>query len=418
MIRDLSAIILAAGKGKRMKSKIPKILHEVCGKPMLSYILDLIGSLKIRDAVVVLGYKDSLIKSFLGSNIKTIRQEKLLGTADAVRSTRKSVHRNNILIIYADNPLIKRQTLDRLIKRHISSGASCTLLTAILDDPTGYGRIIRNEKNNISRIGEEKDISKTQKSIREINSGVYCFNNRALFRTLNKVKQNNKKREFYLTDVIKLLTNSNRKIETVQVKDKREVLGINSRKDLARANQIMRTRILDEFMSKGVTIIDPETTYINRDVRIGQDTIIYPYTMIENNVKIGKDCSIGPFCHIRENTEIKDYVKIGNFVEIVRSRIDKNTLAKHFSYIGDTKIGKRVNIGAGTVTANFNGRRKNRTIIKDGAFIGSGTVLIAPVKIGRKATTGAGSVVVKNRNVADHTIVVGVPARKILKRKR
>ena len=418
MIRDLSAIILAAGKGKRMKSKIPKILHEVCGKPMLSYILDLIGSLKIRDAVVVLGYKDSLIKSFLGSNIKTIRQEKLLGTADAVRSTRKSVHRNNILIIYADNPLIKRQTLDRLIKRHISSGASCTLLTAILDDPTGYGRIIRNEKNNISRIGEEKDISKTQKSIREINSGVYCFNRRALFRTLNKVKQNNKKREFYLTDVIKLLTNSNRKIETVQVKDKREVLGINSRKDLARANQIMRTRILDEFMSKGVTIIDPETTYINRDVRIGQDTIIYPYTMIENNVKIGKDCSIGPFCHIRENTEIKDYVKIGNFVEIVRSRIDKNTLAKHFSYIGDTKIGKRVNIGAGTVTANFNGRRKNRTIIKDGAFIGSGTVLIAPVKIGRKATTGAGSVVVKNRNVADHTIVVGVPARKILKRKR
>ena len=418
MIRDLSAIILAAGKGKRMKSKIPKILHEVCGKPMLSYILDLIGSLKIRDAVVVLGYKDRLIKSFLGSNIKTIRQEKLLGTADAVRSTRKSVHRNNILIIYADNPLIKRQTLDRLIKRHISSGASCTLLTAILDDPTGYGRIIRDEKNNISRIGEEKDISKTQKSIREINSGVYCFNNRALFRTLNKVKQNNKKREFYLTDVIKLLINSNRKIETVQVKDKKEVLGINSRKDLARANQIMRTRILDEFMSKGVTIIDPETTYINRDVRIGQDTIIYPYTMIENNVKIGKDCSIGPFCHIRENTEIKDYAKIGNFVEIVRSRIDKNTLAKHFSYIGDTKIGKRVNIGAGTVTANFNGRRKNRTIIKDGAFIGSGTVLIAPVKIGRKATTGAGSVVVKNRNVADHTIVVGVPARKILKRKR
>ena len=418
MIRDLSAIILAAGEGKRMKSKIPKILHEVCGKPMLSYILDLIGSLKIRDAVVVLGYKDRLIKSFLGSNIKTIRQEKLLGTADAVRSTRKSVHRNNILIIYADNPLIKRQTLDRLIKRHISSGASCTLLTAILDDPTGYGRIIRDEKNNISRIGEEKDISKTQKSIREINSGVYCFNNRALFRTLNKVKQNNKKREFYLTDVIKLLINSNRKIETVQVKDKKEVLGINSRKDLARANQIMRTRILDEFMSKGVTIIDPETTYINRDVRIGQDTIIYPYTMIENNVKIGKDCSIGPFCHIRENTEIKDYAKIGNFVEIVRSRIDKNTLAKHFSYIGDTKIGKRVNIGAGTVTANFNGRRKNRTIIKDGAFIGSGTVLIAPVKIGRKATTGAGSVVVKNRNVADHTIVVGVPARKILKRKR
>jgi len=412
MIRNLSTIILAAGQGTRMKSRIPKVLHKVCGRSMLSYILDLVKSLKIKDAVVVLGHKDSLVKRFLSNDIKAIRQKRLLGTADAVKSARRSVHKKNILIIYADNPLIKKQTLSKLIKRHISSGASCTLLTAVLDDPSGYGRIIRDEQNNVSRIGEEKDISKTHKRIKEINSGICCFKKDALFRVLDKVRPNNKKREFYLTDVIKLLANSNCKIETVRLKDKDEVLGINSRRDLARANQIMRYRILNEFMSEGVTIVDPATTYIDRDVRIGQDTIIRPYTIIDNNVKIGRDCSIGPFCHIRENTEIRDSVKIGNFVEIVRSKIDRNTLAKHFSYLGDVRIGRKVNIGAGTVTANFNGKKKNRTIIKDGAFIGSDTVLIAPVKIGRFATTGAGSVVTKNKDVPDYTIVAGVPARK------
>ena len=412
MNKDLSIVILAAGKSKRMKTKIPKALHKVCGRTMLDYNLALAESLKVKDIIVVLGYKGSVIKNILGNSVKTVTQKRLLGTADAVKSAKRALHKKNVLIICVDSPLVRKQTLDRLIKKHLSAKASCTVLTAIFDNPTGYGRIVRDEKNNISRIGEEKDISKVQKNIKEINSGIYCFNKELLFRVLDKVKKNNKKREFYLTDVIELFISSNFKVETVKAKDESEVLGVNSRQDLARVNQIMRFRILNEFMSKGVTIVDPSTTHIDRNVTIGQDTTINPYTMIEDNVKIGRDCSIGPFCHIRQGTMVRDNVKIGNFVEVVRSVIGKNTLAKHFSYLGDAKIGKMVNIGAGTVTANFDGKKKNKTVISDGAFIGSDTVLIAPVKVGRKAITGAGSVITKNKNIPDRAIMVGVPAKK------
>ena len=416
IVKDLSVIILAAGQGKRMKSHIPKVLHKVCGRTMLSYILGLISSCNLKDIIVVVGYKEGLIKNLLSNDIKIIKQKKLLGTASAVKSAKKSAsYRNNILIIYGDSTLLRKQTLEKLIKRHFSSGASATLLTAHLDNPMGYGRIIRDEKNNVCRIGEEKDVSKAYKTIKEVNAGVYCFKRNDLFKALDRIKKNNKKKEYYLTDAIEILANSDCKIETVRIRDNNEIPGINSKQDLAKANQIMRFRILDEFMSHGVTIIDPSTTHIDRDVKIGQDTIIQPYTIIESNVSIGRDCSIGPFCHLRENTTIKNNAKIGNFVEVVRSTIDQNTLAKHFSYLGDVSIGKRVNIGAGTVIANFNGKEKNKTIIKDNAFIGSDTVLIAPVKVGRFSTTGAGSVVAKNRNIPNNTIVAGVPARKILK---
>jgi bifunctional UDP-N-acetylglucosamine pyrophosphorylase/glucosamine-1-phosphate N-acetyltransferase len=380
---------------------------------MLSYVLDVVQSLKIKDVVVVTGYKDNLLKKLLIKGIKSVRQKRLLGTADAVKTARKVISKSNVLIVYADNPLIRKETLARLIQHHLKTRASCTLLTAIMDNPKGYGRIIRGSQNKVCGIGEEKDISQEKRKIKEINSGVCCFRRADLFKMLGKVRRNNKKREFYLTDVVNLLSSAQRRIETVLLKDDSEVLGINSRQDLARANEIMRSRILDSFMSRGVTIVDPKTVYIDKSVKIGRDTIIHPYTIIEKNVRIGRDCRVGPFCHLRPDTNLRDFVKVGNFAEIVRSTIGKNSRAKHLSYLGDATIGSKVNIGAGTVIANYDGKNKNKTIIKDGAFIGCDTVLIAPIKIGRSSVTGAGSVVIKNRDVPDKTIVAGVPARKI-----
>jgi len=417
-MENIACVILAAGEGTRMQSSTPKVLHTICGKPMIRYLIDTVQKLGIKDIIVVVGHKAKLVKEKL-KGIRCIEQEELLGTADAVDRTKsillKKTKIDSVLVLCGDVPLLTEQTLNKLIQRHRLISPACTLLTAHLKNPSGYGRIIRANNNRIVKIIEEVDASIYEKVIEEINVGVYCFDKVMLFKALEKVRPNNRKKEYYLTDVIEILTRSNALIDSVTTEDAEEFIGVNTRQDLIRIEQIVRQRILNNFMMKGVTIVDPSNTYIGEEVEIGKDTVIYPYTFIENGVKIGAGCSIGPFARLREGVAIEDKVSIGNFVEIVRSRIGSLAKIKHQCYIGDTIVGKNVNIGAGTIVANYDGKKKNTTIIEDNAFIGTGTILIAPVKVGRGAITGAGSVVTKNRDVPAGKTVVGVPA-KILKR--
>ncbi|MFA5362448.1 MAG: NTP transferase domain-containing protein [Candidatus Omnitrophota bacterium] len=415
---NIAAIILAAGKGTRMKSGLPKALHPLCGRPMVQYVTDLTNGLKIRRCVAVLGHKSEDVGKVLPPSIKTVLQKRLLGTADAVKQAVPFLKgfEGTVLILYADNPLLTKGTLESLVRRHRENNAAATLLTAHVDKPAGYGRIIRDRYAGISGIVEEKDADDFQKGIKEINTGVVCFDMRRLRETLKKVRPNNLKKEYYLTDCIGILYAGGGVIESVQIRDMQEAMGINSRSELAAANKVMQKRINEAFMEAGITIVSPETTFLSYGTRIGQDTVIYPFTVAEKNVIIGKHCIIGPFAHLREGTILNDDVVAGNFIEIVRSKISSHTLAKHFSYIGDSRIGSSVNIGAGSVTANFDGKHKNVTVVKDKVFIGSDTVLVAPVTIGKGARTGAGSVVTGRTRVPEGATVAGVPA-KLLKRR-
>jgi bifunctional UDP-N-acetylglucosamine pyrophosphorylase/glucosamine-1-phosphate N-acetyltransferase len=411
MNKNIACIILAAGKGERMKSDRPKVLHPICGRPMLGYALDLVRGLKFNKVIAVLGHQHGEIRKFLRPGIKVVIQKRLLGTADAVKIAQTALgnFRGTILVLYADNPLLKKETIKKLLEYHRENNLDATLLTAKLEKPQGYGRILRDKYSSICGIAEEKDADDYEKDIKEVNTGIICFNKDRLYAALKYVKPNNRKKEYYLTDLINIFYKKGYAIDGVAITDIDEALGINSRKDLARANKIMQRRINEELMQEGVSIIDPDSTFISYGTKIGQDTVIYPFTVIESGVKIGRRCLVGPFAHLREGTVIEDDVVAGNFLEIVRSRISSKTLAKHFGYLGDARIGYLVNIGAGTVTANFDGRKKNITVIKDKSFIGSDTVLVAPVEIGKGAITGAGAVVL--RDVADKSTVVGVPAR-------
>lgn len=420
---NIASIILAAGEGTRMKSSIPKVLHLVCGKPMIHYLIENVSSIGIKKVIIVVGHKKELVIKKLDKikGLRCVEQDELLGTGDAVSKAKNTLLRDktieHVLILYGDTPLLTTDTIEKLIDKHIETKAGCTLLTAQLKNPTGYGRLQRAANGRIQKIVEELDATIYEKVIEEINVGVYCFNKKQLFDALDKIKPDNKKEEYYLTDVIGMFVKENIPVESVSTGDVDEFLGVNTMADLTKADQIMRYRIMDKFMTSGISIVDPKNTYIEEAVDIGSDTIIYPYTFIENGVKIGTKCSIGPFARLRHGTIIGNNVGIGNFVEIVRSVVGENTKIKHKSYIGDTVIGKDVNIGAGTIVANYDGKEKHQTIIEDKAFIGTGTILIAPVKIGKSAVTGAGSVVTKNKNVQDGQVVAGVPA-KILKKKK
>jgi len=420
-MKNIATIILAAGEGTRMKSSLPKVLHNICGKPMLEYLIDNVNSIGINKVIVIVGHKAKLVKKQIGG-IKCIVQNELLGTGDAVSKARSALLKDNkidnVLILYGDTPLLSQEIIKKLVEKHVSSNAGATLLTAQLKNPTGYGRVIRSSGGKIVKIVEELDASIYEKIIEEINVGVYCFSKRALFYGLEKIKPDNKKEEYYLTDTIEVLTKANILVESVTTNNAEEFLGVNTRAELGKAELVMRKRILYRIMDGGVTIIDPANTYIEHGVEIKKDTVIYPYTFIENNVKIGSDCNIGPFARLRPGTVIEDRVGIGNFVEIVRSSIGQETKIRHQCYIGDTVIGKNVNIGAGTIVANYDGKEKYKTIIEDNAFIGTGTILIAPVKIGKGAVTGAGSVVTRNKNVPAGKTVVGIPARLLDKGKK
>ena len=416
MKKEIAVIILAAGKSTRMKSATPKVLHKLCGRPMLGYVLDLVTALKPAQVVAVLGYKQELVRKFIPNGIKIVIQKKLIGTADAVKAGLAALKgfKGTVLILYGDNPLLKKQTLNKLLDYHLENNVDATLLTAQLKSPFGYGRIMRDKYFSICGIVEEKDADEVQKDIKEINTGIMAFKKEKLLANLGFIRPDNRKKEYYLTDIVEIFAKKNYLVDSLKIQDTQEALGINTRAELAQANCLMQKTINYKLMQSGVTIIDSPSTFINFGTQIGKDTVIYPFTVIERDVKIGKRCFLGPFAHLREGVRLRDDVTAGNFIEMVRSRIGAKTLVKHFSYLGDSLIGSNVNIGAGTVTANFDGKNKNFTVIKDNVNIGSDTVIVAPAKIGKFAITGAGTVV--TRNIPDKAVVVGVPGR-ILRRK-
>lgn len=403
-----------------MKSAKPKVMHEILGRAMISYVVDSVKGANVSGTIAVTGYGSEKVEEFLKSTkVKTALQKKLLGSADAVSTAAKKLKNKsgNILIVYGDTPLIRKETIKRLIDKHNETGASLTLMTAVLRNPTGYGRIIRNTAGSILKIAEETEIRASGKEIREVNVGTCCFKSEDLFESLKAIGCDNAKKEYYLTDAVKILADKGKKIESITLEDIEEMIGVNSRVELSEAVSVIKRRISNELMMAGVTIQDPATTTIYPGVKIGKDSVIYPNTIIESNVVIGESCHIGPFAHLRSGTKVGNKAEIGNFVELVRTEIGEHTKVKHHTYLGDTKVGHNVNIGAGTITANYDGKNKNRTVIGNNSFIGVGTILIAPVKIGKRAMTGAGTVVLKGNNVKDGATAVGVPAR-ILERRR
>lgn len=412
------AVVLAAGKGTRMKSGTPKVLHEILGKPIISYVLDALKSAGITDIITVAGYGSDLLNQVVKGS-RVVVQKELLGSGDAVNTAREALakYSGDVLVICGDTPLIQSETIKAIIKKHKSSGARLTLLTAKLKDPLGYGRITRDGKGAVAKIVEEENASIYEEGINEVNVGTYCFKAEDLFKALGEVKPDSRKKEFFITDTVEILHKLGRRIESVEIDDVDEMIGINSRSDLAEATQTMKARILEEIMSGGVTIEDPASTTIYHGVRIGPDSVIRPNTFIESDVEIGERCVIGPFTRIRPNVRIADDVEIGNFVELVRTTVGKGTKVKHHTYLGDTEVGEKVNIGAGTITANYDGKVKSRTVIGDNAFIGVGAVLIAPVKVGRGSVVGAGCVVPKNHDVPEGATVIGIPARLFEKRR-
>jgi bifunctional UDP-N-acetylglucosamine pyrophosphorylase/glucosamine-1-phosphate N-acetyltransferase len=413
-MRNLHAIILAAGEGTRMKSELPKVLHPICGRPMFAYALDLVASAGVKQPVVVLGHGAELVKPQLPKEVKVVIQAKPLGTGDAVLAAKRSLGglSGDVLILYADTPLLRRTTVQKLVETHFKTGATTTLLTAHLADPSGYGRIVRNETGQIAGIVEEAEANAAQRAIREVNVGPLVCNVQVLFEALATVKPSAAKKELYLTDVISHIGRQEGvKIQATRVEEVSEALGINSRAELARAIGVIRQRIVEMHLHNGVTVEDPHSTFIDQGVSIGADTVIRPYTVIETGVSIGKRCAIGPFARLRSGVSIADGVRVGNFAELVRTRVGPRVRINHVAYLGDALVDEDVNIGAGTITANYDGTDKHQTHIGKGAFIGSDTILIAPVKVGPGAVTGAGSVVTKAHDVPAKAVVVGVPAR-------
>ncbi|MCM8831140.1 MAG: sugar phosphate nucleotidyltransferase [Candidatus Omnitrophica bacterium] len=426
---EFSGIVLAAGRGKRLNSPLPKALVHLGGKPLIYYILKQLSYLQryIKQIVIVVGYKGELVKeeiekiiknkevSFDKNSLDFVYQEKLLGTADAVKCAKQKIKYENVFISCTDTPFISKTTILNFFSYYIKNNAVCCLLTTKTKKLNDLGQIIRDDSNSVMAIKEKIDrsiLDIEEKSI-EVNSGFYLFNKEVLFSNIDKILLHPQKKEYFLTDIVEILYKEGYKIFSYLTDDYNEIFGINTQFDLLYAEKLLRDKILNNLILKGVKILDPQTTFIDSTVKIGRDTIIYPFTFIEKNVIIGNSCVIGPFTHLRQNTRIANSTYLGNFVEIVRSKIGKNVKCKHFSYLGDTTVKDNVNIGAGTVVANFDGKNKNKTLIEKNAFIGSDTVLIAPVVVGKNSMTGAGSVVTKN--VKARTVVVGVPAKTLKK---
>jgi bifunctional UDP-N-acetylglucosamine pyrophosphorylase / glucosamine-1-phosphate N-acetyltransferase len=425
------AVILAAGQGTRMKSKLYKVLHPVCGKPMVQHVVDQISKLNIEQIVTVTGHGAEEVKAQLGTQSEYVLQEEQLGTAHAVIQAKQLLggKQGTTLVICGDTPLIKAETMEALFQYHAEKHAKVTVLTAQADDPTGYGRIIRDESGLVEKIVEHKDASDEERMITEINTGTYCFDNQALFDALDLVNNDNIQGEYYLPDVLEILKNKGEIVSAFKTTDFAETLGVNDRVALAEAEKTMKQRINKQHMQNGVTIIDPATTYIGADVEIGADTVILPGTMILGKTVIGSDCQIGPnseikdcqignatvirqsvsedsqigahvkigpFAHIRPKSDIHDDVKIGNFVEIKKAVFGKGSKASHLSYIGDAEVGSDVNIGCGSITVNYDGKNKFLTKIEDGVFIGCNSNLVAPVTIGEGAYVAAGSTITED----------------------
>lgn len=392
-------LIMAAGKGTRMKSNKSKLVHKIYDKELVRRVVDLAKEVGSDEIVTVVGHLREQVQEVLGDEVKYAYQDELLGTGHAVMQAKEYLEgkKGKVIILYGDVPIIRPETLKNLVSKSIKNKEYATLLTAIYENPTGYGRIIRDEGGNIKGIVEEKDADPLQKKhIKEINSGIYCFDIEELLNSLDKIKPNNAQGEYYLTDVIKIMNDAGLKTGAVIVEDNTEILGVNDRSQLELLTRVLRMRINSYHMKKGVTIEDAQTTYIYDNVKIGVDTVIHPNTIIKSGVTIGDNCEIGPNAYIREDCKIGNNVKIGNFVEIKKVKIADNTKIPHLTYLGDCEVGSNTNIGCGTITCNYDGVNKNKTKIGNNAFVGSNVNFVAPVKVGDNTLIAAGSTITED----------------------
>jgi len=423
----VTVVVLAAGKGVRMNSRIPKVLHPVAGRPMLLWSIAAAKSLDPKRTLVVTNPAQDGVTAAVNGEGQTVPQREQLGTGHALAQVSAN-HRSTgpVVVLYGDTPLLRPETLQALVAEHRKAGAAVTLLTANLSSPTGYGRIVRGRNGLFKSVVEEKDATDLQREITEVNSGVYCFKGRELWPALLKLENKNRAGEYYLPDVVRLVKG---KIHTLEVPDGQEILGINDRRQLAEAESAMRRRIHDRLMRDGVTITDPLTTFVDADVQVGQDSTLHPFTVITGESRIGEDCVIGPFTQVRDSvigdgcrierahleqstlasnvtigpfsrlrpgSVLEEGVKVGTHAEIKNSHIGAGTAISHFSAVLDSEVGANANIGAGTVTANYDGVTKHRTVIGDRTHIGSDTILVAPITIGSDVVTGAGSVLTRD----------------------
>jgi len=440
---SLSVVILAAGLGTRMKSALPKMLHPVAGRPMVLYGVEAARALEAEAVVLVVGHGADQVRSVVGDGVRYAIQPEPLGTGHAVMQAEPLLRGRDgtVLVYYGDMPLLRAETLRQLAATHEETQATLTLLTLVADDPMGFGRILRDPTGRVIGIVEESVATPEQKRIRELNCGVYAFRADWLWENVRRL-QKSPKGEYFLTDLVEMAVAQGRRVEAVATEDADQMLGINDRTHLARAEAVARKRIAERLMLSGVTLQDPASIYVDADVQVGPDTVIYANTHIQGKTRIGARCrigpntivrdsaigddckveasvveeavledrvDIGPFAHLRKGAHLARGVHMGNFGEVKNSYLGPGTKMGHFSYLGDAEVGADVNIGAGTITCNFDGERKHKTIIEDGAFIGSDTMLVAPVRIGKGAKTGAGSVV--THDVPPGAVAYGVPAR-------
>ncbi|HBQ26761.1 MAG TPA: bifunctional UDP-N-acetylglucosamine diphosphorylase/glucosamine-1-phosphate N-acetyltransferase GlmU [Syntrophomonas sp.] len=447
---NYSAVILAAGKGVRMHSQIPKVLHRVAGKPMIWYVVKAVEEAGINDITLVVGHGREIVEETLsGETLRFVVQEQQLGTGHALMQAQGSINSANTLVVLSgDTPLLEGNTLKKLLDFHQQQQALATVLSGLLPDPYGYGRIIRQADGGLERIIEEKDASPEEKEITEINTGMYCFQAGAVFAALSQIECSNAQGEYYLTDVLPILKKDGHKVAVLATDKIDQIHGINDRVQMAQAETIIRQRHNQKLMKNGVTIMAPETTFIDSSVKIGMDTVVYPFTIIEGQTTIGENCTIGPstrindssignyvviensrvkeacignhcnigpFAYLRPEANLQDNVKVGDFVEIKKSIIGAGSKIPHLSYVGDALLGKEVNIGAGTITCNYDGKKKSHTILEDGVFIGSNTNLVAPVTIGKNSMTGAGSTI--THDIPAHTLAVERAEQKHIRKK-
>ncbi|MEQ4486949.1 bifunctional UDP-N-acetylglucosamine diphosphorylase/glucosamine-1-phosphate N-acetyltransferase GlmU [Cohnella silvisoli] len=433
------AIVLAAGQGKRMKSKLYKVLHPVCGKPMVSHVLEAVRGASCERSIVIVGHGADAVQSVLGQSVEYALQAEQLGTGHAVMQAKSMLAQEDgvTVVICGDTPLVRKETVEAMIALHLQQGAAATVLTAELNEPSGYGRIVRGANNGVLRIVEHKDCSPEELAIKEINTGTYCFDNRKLFQTLDKVTNNNAQGEYYLTDVIGILQSEGNSIVACLVEDPSEAIGVNDKVALGEAERLMRRRINAGHQLNGVTLIDAEHTYIEADVTIGADTTVYPGSLLRGRTSIGSDCvigpstelsdtivgngstirqtvaegaevgeecNVGPFAFLRPGTKLGRQVKVGDFVEIKNTVIGEHSKVPHLSYVGDAVVGSNVNIGCGAITANYDGYNKSKTEIGDNVFVGSNANLIAPLTVGNGAYIVAGSTI--THNVADNDMAI------------
>ena len=426
---SLKTLILAAGKGTRMKSELPKVLHKVCGVPMVQKIVNTCSKIGSIENILILGHKKEEVLKVL-PDMEYVIQEEQLGTGHAVIQAKEKLKDfdGTVMILCGDTPLLREETLKELYDYHKKTAAITTILTSIYENPFGYGRIVKKDGNVIG-IVEEKEASEEVKAIKEVKAGVYGFEAKELLSALDRIDNRNEKGEYYLTDVIAINVNDGKKVEAFLLEDNDEILGINSKIELEKANCIMKNRINEKHMENGVIFIDKNSVYIEESVQIGQDTVVYPGALLQGDTVIGQNCeilgntriidckvgndvrvessvleesivedrvTIGPFAHLRPKSHLKEEVHIGNFVEVKKSVLEKGVKAGHLTYLGDAIVGEKTNIGAGTITCNYDGKNKFKTTIGKNAFIGSDTMLVAPVNIGENALVGAGSVITKD----------------------